>query len=540
MCHSLRSHSAEGVHVSGTTAQAEAATEVNLPERGAILCPMPITRRSFLRSSLAVPASAALARTLPVQKYHTRNRIALDPNRPQYHLLPARNWMNDPNGPIYWNGNYHLFYQYNPNAAIWGDMHWAHAMSPDLIHWQHLPIALSPTPGGPDSEGCFSGSAVNFNGTPTLIYTGVKAVPPAEATLRDGTHNFRESQCLATSSDPQLKTWTKLPQPVVPTPPPNLDVTGFRDPCLWQEGSWWYMGIGSGSQDVGGCVLLYRSLDLRSWTYMHRLANGSDEGRQTSDPVASGDMWECPDFFELNGQHVLLYSTERKVYWSTGKYDAKKQRFRIRQQGMLDHGAYYAPKSMLDADGNRVLWGWIQETRPEQEYARAGWAGLMSLPRVLTVGSDGLLHIQPSTRLETLREGQLPLHFAEGNATLTLRELRAELELTLNAGGGIVDLSLGNPTGHPTVWSFDPDAGSVRIDGARLPQALDDSQPMKVRFFLDASVVELFVNGALACTTRIYGLTPGVARLTLHDPHHSLTESAFWHIKPISPDRLTT
>ncbi|HMD20740.1 MAG TPA: glycoside hydrolase family 32 protein, partial [Alloacidobacterium sp.] len=115
--------------------------------------------------------------------------LAHDTNRPQFHLLPAANWMNDPNGPIFWKGKYHMFFQYNPHAAVWGDMHWAHAVSPDMVHWQHLPVALAPTKGGPDGEGCFSGSAVVFNGVPTFLYTGVKSVSLPEATLSDGHNN---------------------------------------------------------------------------------------------------------------------------------------------------------------------------------------------------------------------------------------------------------------------------------------------------------------------------------------------------------------
>ena len=92
----------------------------------------------------------------------TQAEIAADPLRPQFHLLPQRNWMNDPNGPIFWKGKYHMFFQYNPDAAVWGDMHWAHAVSPDMVHWKHLPVALAPTPGGYDADGCFSGSAAVF------------------------------------------------------------------------------------------------------------------------------------------------------------------------------------------------------------------------------------------------------------------------------------------------------------------------------------------------------------------------------------------
>src|SRR5262249_17557279 len=134
----------------------------------------------------------------------SRETLADDPLRPQFHLLPARNWMNDPDGPIYWKGQYHMFYQYNPGAAVWGDMHWAHAVSADMIQWKHLPVALAPTPGGYDADGCFTGSAVDDNGTATFIYTGVTNATPERATLRDGQHNFREVQCLAFSKDPML------------------------------------------------------------------------------------------------------------------------------------------------------------------------------------------------------------------------------------------------------------------------------------------------------------------------------------------------
>ena len=189
--------------------------------------------------------------------------IARDPLRPEYHLLPRHNWMNDPNGPIWWKGEYHLFYQLNPHAAVWGDMHWGHAISTDMIHWHHQPIALAPTRGGPDSEGCFSGSAVVFEGKPSFIYTGVQNASPSEITLRDGNDKLRETQLLATAEDDELLRWKKLETPVIAAPPPGMVVTGFRDPCLWREGDTWYLGVGSGEREIGGCVLLYRSQALR-------------------------------------------------------------------------------------------------------------------------------------------------------------------------------------------------------------------------------------------------------------------------------------
>src|SRR6266566_6183675 len=115
---------------------------------------MRIVRRDFVRALGASGACASLPPPLwkgAAQDW--RERLAADPLRPQYHLLPAKNWMNDPNGPMHWNGRYHMFFQYNPNAAVWGDMHWAHAVSEDMIHWRHLPIALAPSPGQSDADG---------------------------------------------------------------------------------------------------------------------------------------------------------------------------------------------------------------------------------------------------------------------------------------------------------------------------------------------------------------------------------------------------
>ena len=196
------------------------------------------SRRSFLKTSTSIAALASARVCLPLlggrnseNEDALRARLAADPLRPQFHLLPAKNWMNDPNGPIYWKGHYHMFFQYNPNAAVWGDMHWAHAVSDDMIHWRHLPIALAPTAGWDDADGCFTGSAVDDNGVATILYTGVKTVPPERATLRDGVHNFREAVCLATTSDPQLRAWIKWKTPVI-EPPQDPRLTGFRDPFL--------------------------------------------------------------------------------------------------------------------------------------------------------------------------------------------------------------------------------------------------------------------------------------------------------------------
>ena len=467
---------------------------------------------------------------------------ALDDNRPEYHLLPLHNWMNDPNGPIWWKGRYHLFYQLNPHAAVWGDMHWGHAVSTDMVHWHHEPIALAPTPGGPDSEGCFSGSAVVLNGTPTFIFTGVQNAPPDQVTLHDGNDKLRETQMLATAADDSLLRWNKLAAPVIATPPAGMTVTGFRDPCPWREADGWYLGIGSGERGKGGCVLLYRSQDLRQWEYLHKLAEGKPNGKVEANPCDSGEMWECPDFFEVNGQHCLFYSTEGKVVWATGDYDAQAHRFTPKREGVLDHGAYYAPKSFLAPDGRRILWGWIRETRAESEFSAAGWAGAMSLPRVLTIGKQGQLEMNPAQEIEKLRGAVEHVMLQPGRPQrIQLDTLRHEIHFT----AGLFSthrVSVQILTAGAKVWELilDLAGDSVQCGEIQFPLPNLPWPRPSLRLFLDGSVIESFIGGREALTSRVYGLKSSQSELTVSIEGSKPVALTHWPLDAISPDRLTT
>lgn len=476
------------------------------------------------------------------------DQIEADSLRPQFHLMPSRNWMNDPNGPIYWKNNYHMFFQYNPDAAVWGNMNWAHAVSPDMIHWKHMPIALAPSFGGDDQDGCFTGSAVINEGIATIVYTGVKTAPPTQATLRDGTHNFLEVQCLATSTENDLRTWQKFPQPVL-IPPQNPRLTGFRDPFLYRTETHWLMGIGSGLRGEGGRVLLYRSDDLRAWRYLHPLAGGKRNTKQTKDPVDAGEMWECPDFFALGKKQVLLYSTERKVYWETGEFDTKQLLFHREKQGFLDHGGFYAPKTQLDANGRRILWGWITETRPEADLRAAGWAGCMSLPRVLTLADDQSLKMEVIPELEQLRDSEmyLPLPAAGDEARLAalsgmeLKNATAEFELTIQSKP--VHLTISDGSQDILAVGFDPNhtGQEWQIGDIAIASPSAQAPSHRLRIFLDASVAECFVDDQLACTYRTYRAPK--AKVHIQIPKAELTSVnslQVWPLRPISPDRLTS
>jgi len=517
---------------------------------------MRIDRRDFLGAL----AGAAVASTLKASAQEASfsgsasvSKLASDPRRPQFHFLPPANWMNDPNGPIYWNGNYHMFYQTNPKGAFWAEMHWGHAVSEDMVHWTHLPIALSPTPDSPDSEGCFSGTAIVEENRVLMFYTGVRAVPRDEATSKDDANSFRETQCLAVANDPDLTSWSKAQAPVIALPPEGMIVNGFRDPSPWRQGEWWYMVLGSGQASQGGTVLLYRSKDLRKWEFMHVLVGRDQDGPGKFDPFDPWDVWECPEFFPLEDRHVLIYSTHGKVYWRAGKLDPNTMTFRTERAGILDYGTYYAPKTQLDKAGNRIIWGWIPERRPLEEYKSAGWAGLMSLPRVLTLAQDGSLLMEVAGTVNQLRTREKSLRVTaedeknrnEVNA-MCIDGCCGELHVRVRRTAQPFQLGLLGSIDNATSWitlKYDPlHRKQVFIDSHPIPVSLRDDEDLEMHMYVDGSVIEVFVNRQAAWTKRFYANSNSPLDLCLQwtGTTTNIASLSVWQLTPISNDRLTT
>jgi len=479
-------------------------------------------RREFLALAGAAPLAAA---TVPATK------LAADPHRPQYHFLPAANWMNDPNGPIYWQGKYHMFYQYNPNGAFWGDMHWGHAESSDMVHWKHLPVALAPTPGGPDKDGVFSGCAVIDNGVPTAIYTGVNP----------------EVQCIATSGG-GLVEWKKYgANPVIGGPPRATPVTGFRDPDVWKEGDTWLMALGSGFRGKGGAVLLYESKDLRRWNYLHPLITGKmgAHAGDNKDTVASGEMWECPDFFPLDGRHLLMVSTEGKVKYMLGAY--ADRRFQSETAGAMDYGSYYAARTMANTGERRILWGWLLEARSVDAQRAAGWSGVMSLPRELGL-DGGSLQIRPAAEVAMLRGKRLG-----ADAAGDCLEIQAEIDpgdaqqagLKLRAAPDASEQTLVYYDRAARLLAVDKSKSSVNPAADRKMQSgpfqLAPGEPLRLHAYLDGSVIEIFANDRACLTVRVYPEGPRSMGLGLFSSGGKARLASWqaWEMRPISPDRLT-
>jgi beta-fructofuranosidase len=253
-------------------------------------------------------------------------------------------------------------------------------------------------------------------------------------------------------------------------------------------------------------------------------------------------MWECPDFFAVDGHHVLLYSTENKVFWTTGEYDTHKHLYFPMKSGVLDHqSAYYAPKSFVAPDGRRVLWGWLRELRPDAQFSAAGWSGAMSLPRVLGVNRDGYLEMNPAAECEKLRgDTQSATVTSSEPLGIKLDSLRREINISLSPQSPKFSVSI--LSDGAKVWELVVDVpgrtatcGDISIPLPQPPWTRDN-----LRIFLDASVIETFIVGREALTSRVYNIAPDKTELRIELLGGESIPVEHWPLQAISPDRLTT
>ncbi|QOV33524.1 glycoside hydrolase family 32 protein [Streptomyces ferrugineus] len=440
-----------------------------------------------------------------------------DPSAPRFRVRPPANWINDPNGPFRWRGRHHLFYQHNPAAPVHTDVHWGHVSSADLVVWEHHPLALTPTPGGPDEAGCWSGCVVDDDGVPTAVYTGV-----------DRRHTGLGSICLARALMPEDETltdWRPLPTPVVSGPPDGLDVVMFRDPFVFTSGGRRWALVGAGHADGTPSVLLYECDDLADWRFAGVLLDGAD-------PVAAdafGDRavgWECPQLFETaGGEWVLVLSLWDGDPWDTGYLTGRLRpdgagglRFAARRGGRLDHGRdFYAP-AVLREPGRVLMWGWSWEARGQEEVDRAGWAGVLTAPRVVDVHADGALRVAPAPELRLLRAAEPLVTAAARRAALP-----EAYDLTVTASARTVVSLLRSASGAELTVVLDPDEGTVTLDRGDWPRSgREGTAPIvvrvpadEVRILVDGSLLELFAGDRAMVTERVYRRPDDVAELVV-------------------------
>lgn len=449
--------------------------------------------------------------------------ILTDKYRPQFHFTPEEKWMNDPNGMVYFQGEYHLFYQYHPYSTIWGPMHWGHAVSKDLIHWEQFPVALHP-----DKHGAiFSGSAVVdwenttgfFEGQPGLvaIYTSHDIYPDSDRP--------RQRQCLAYSSD-NGRTWTKYSgNPVLA----DETKTDYRDPkVFWHsETKHWIQVLATGQ-----CATIYKSKNLIDWQFASEFAEGSHAG-----------FWECPDLFPLpldSGKEkwVMLVSLGdtgehaegSRTQYFIGDFDGETFVNDNEKDTVLwlDYGRdNYAGVSWSDLPGRRIYIGWMSNWRYANQVPTKEWRGVMTIPRELSLSSsaDGVRLIQkPVSEAQGLRKGcesfKDKLVTTEQHVSIPLKSALLELNLELEfESAALAEITIQHSEAEKTIIRYDSETETLSADrtlsgeadfSASFPAVQEAPMKMKdnsirLQLFLDASSIELFGNdGECAITSLVF------------------------------------
>ncbi|KAL1816339.1 hypothetical protein DCAR_0520725 [Daucus carota subsp. sativus] len=372
--------------------------------------------------------------------------------RTSYHFQPQKNWMNDPNGPLFHMGWYHFFYQYNPNSAVWGNITWGHAVSKDLINWFHLPIAMVPD-NWYDIAGVWTGSATILpDGQIIMLYTGKTA-------------NLTEVQNLAypaNLSDPLLLEWVKHPGNPVMVPPPGIGFKDFRDPTtawLGPDGMW-RITIGSKINN-NGLSLVYKTANFTEFELSDELLH----------EVPGSGMWECIDFYPVslastdgldtsaNGagvKHVLKASLDQYMqdYYAIGTYDPMSDKWTpddpkadVGLGLRVDDGQFYASKTFYDQNKKRrIIWAWVGESDSESTDVLKGWASLQAIPRTIVFDKETGTNIL-----------QWPVEEVE-----SLRSVSYDFDKLKLGPGSVLPLNIGSATQLDIVATFEIDEEALQ------------------------------------------------------------------------------
>jgi len=452
----------------------------------------------------------------PTTEYYTEKY------RPQYHFTPEAKWMNDPNGMVYYDGEYHLFYQYYPDSTVWGPMHWGHAVSKDLVYWEHLPVALYP-----DSLGyIFSGSAVVDKGNTSGL--GKDGKDPMVAIF---THHHIEGekagrvdfqyQSLAYSND-KGRTFTKFDgNPVVKNP----GIKDFRDPKVfwYDQNKQWVMVLAAYDK-----ALFYMSPDLKNWT-------------QTGTFGIPGDkrLWECPDLFPIRiegtqeQKWVLIASIQQQApnggtatAYFVGDFDGKTFTGDNKNQKWLDYGTdNYAMVTWSGSPDKRILSiGWMSNWQYAQQVPTLKWRSAMTLPRELKLfkqDNDYMLHSLPVDELSAIESKTTTIgsHNLKENPFVTDISGTSKFDFSFEKpDSGVVNIRFSNTNGEYLDVGYDANTKSYFVDRTFAGKSdfnqdfarkhygrtgyKHDSVDMLI--YLDHASVELFADGGQCVMTDIF------------------------------------
>lgn len=414
------------------------------------------------------------------------------------HFKAPNCWINDPNGFIWYKGRYHLFYQCFPYSAHWGRMHWGHAVSKDLVNWEEKGIALFPSKTD-DRSGCFSGSAIEYKDKMYIYYTGVNYTEEDPENINCCINDtFTAAQLMITSEDGmKFDNITDKKTVIPPIEDKKIgDKNHTRDPKVWRGKDAWYMVLGS-TVDKNGRLLFYKSSDLKTWQYLNYCEKDG-----------FGWMWECPDFFEIDGKGVMIFSpmgffNDGNGYDSVAvcmlsSFDENTGKMELSENYQLfDYGIdLYAPQSTTDKDGNRVVIAWAR--MPEAVITEKGeWCGMMCIPRIVDVKNNHV-YIRPHTNVKNSFVTKLSAPKKSGYMLKTTLK-NGE---SINVGGYVIKRENDKvATDRSEVFNI---KGNYRLI-AETP-VINDGYELEI--YVDEHLVEVFINnGEYVISNVVYGLT---------------------------------
>ena len=448
-------------------------------------------------------------------EYIRSNRVAKE-EVPVFHVSPLCGWINDPNGFSVYRNKIHLFYQHHPYSEVWGPMHWGHCVTEDFIKWEDMPVALAPDQDY-DAEGCFSGSGIEVPEGHLLVYTGVREEE------HNGVKSNYQNQCLAIGNG---VTYTKNEHNPVITGdmlPENFSRIDFRDPKIWKEADGYYMVIGNKTIDGVPQVVLFHSDNMHEWHYVSVLAKDK-EGNL-------GIMWECPDFFFLDGEYVLIASPQdicaneelhngNNAVYFLGKYDRNQHVFDYQHVYSLDDGLdFYAPQTMETEDGRRIMIGWMQSWDNPMYPDSQRFSGMMTIPRELSMKGGRIcqlpVHELENYRSNVTRYNNVCIHEETELKGISGRSIDLQIALKGNEYGKF-RMKLAADERHYSEVIYDRDEKTLTFDrthsgfkkdaiSTRSMYVSEKKDVINLRILVDRFSVEIFVNdGEQVMTSLIY------------------------------------
>lgn len=420
---------------------------------------------------------------------------------PRFHFSSPCGWINDPNGFCFFGGEFHLFAQWHPFSTRWGPMHWCHASSKNLVKWKTLPPAIAPDSEA-DSEGCFSGSAVEHCGKLFIAYTGVSK--KSDSTIQNQCVAFFDGKKFTKPNFNPILTASEIPF--------EYETEHFRDPKIWRDGEKFFLAAVLKKKDGRGALVVFESADFEKWNFL---------GIADEEKTSQSTMWECPDIFSLGGKRVFILSpqemqAEKKGGFNKGNNtvyllgEFKKDECKFVRENpdftMLDLGMdFYAAQTMQDFSGRRIMIAWMQNWDSCNTPKNYLWSGMMTFPRELKI-ENGKLIQTPVREIENFYGKEIAGKIT-GEKIFSLRHCALKLKIIPKSGsreilnvkiGGKKQFALFEFDGEKMELAFNREntiEGGGAMNKKSICVALDEKGELNLLCLIDTSSLEIFING---------------------------------------------